>query len=186
MPAPSVAWASLPSLQASTRSGPLGTVANYFVSSPGGPEPDHKDMPIFSHQEIDLPAFEYWRQYRKDSHGSEPTVNLLGGWTAGVWEGSEHVDVAAKFLAYIVSADADLQWVQEAGQAPLRASTAEAVDLPEWLQTVVTGVSIGYAPPAEMKGDWRPVFNAIMQDVLVNGTDAEAALSAGIDTYMNG
>lgn len=66
-PAPAVAWASLPSLQASTRSGPLGTVANYFVSSPGGPEPQHVDVPIFSPDEIDLPAYEYWRQYRKDS-----------------------------------------------------------------------------------------------------------------------
>jgi hypothetical protein len=66
-PAAGAAWASLPSLQASTRSGPLGTVANYFVSSPGGPEPRHKDLPVFSYDEIDLPAYEYWRQYRKDS-----------------------------------------------------------------------------------------------------------------------
>lgn len=118
--------------------------------------------------------------------GSEPTVNLLGGWTAGVWTGSEHQEAAAKLLAYMVSADADLLWVQEAGQAPLRQSTSEAVDLPDWLQTVVQGISIGYAPPAGMKGDWRPTFNAIMQDVLVNKTDAETALNSGIDTYLNG
>lgn len=72
-PAPAVAWASLPSLQASTRSGPLGTVANYFVSSPGGPEPEHADVPVFSYDEIDLPAYEYWRQYRKDSQALRVT-----------------------------------------------------------------------------------------------------------------
>lgn len=118
--------------------------------------------------------------------GSAPTVNLLGGWTAGAWTGGKHVDLATKFLAYLVSADADQLWVQEAGQAPLRQSTGDALDLPDWLQTVVTGIGIGYAPPADMKGDWRPAFNAIMQDVLVNGTDTETALKNGIDRYLNG
>lgn len=66
-PAAGVAWASLPALQARTRSGPLGTVANYFVSSPGGPEPHNVGVPTFSIEEIELPAYEYWRQYRRDS-----------------------------------------------------------------------------------------------------------------------
>lgn len=118
--------------------------------------------------------------------GSAPTVNLLGGWTVGAWEGGENAELAAKFLAYLVSSDADKLWVQEAGQVPLRSSTSAAVDLPEWMQPVIDGVSVGYAPPAGMKADWRPAFNSIMQDVLVNGTDAKTALSAGIAKYLNG
>lgn len=118
--------------------------------------------------------------------GAAPTVNLLGGWTAGVWEGSEHKDLAAKFLAHLTSAEADALWVQEAGQVPLRTSTAGSIDLPDWMQTVIEGIAIGYVPPAALKADWRLPFNEIMQDVLVNGTDPKAALTAGIDRYLAG
>lgn len=67
-PAPAVAWGAMPSLQGATRSGPLGTVSNYFATSPGGPEPKNIDLPTFSIDQVDLPAYEYWRQYRKGSH----------------------------------------------------------------------------------------------------------------------
>lgn len=65
--APAVAWGSVPSAQGGTRSGPLGTVANYLVTSPGGPEPKNADLPTFSLDQVDLPAYAYWRQYRKGS-----------------------------------------------------------------------------------------------------------------------
>lgn len=66
-PAENVAWASMPASQAATRSGPLGTVANFYATNPGGPEPKNAALPTFSPDEIDIPAGEYWRQYRKDS-----------------------------------------------------------------------------------------------------------------------
>lgn len=118
--------------------------------------------------------------------GSDPSVNLLGGWTVGAWEGGKNKAIAAEFLASLVTSEADQLWVNEAGQAPLRASTIEAVELADWQETVVEGIQIGYAPPNGLKADWRPAFNAIMQDVLVNGTDAEAALTAGVEKYVNG
>lgn len=118
--------------------------------------------------------------------GAAPTVNLLGGWTAGVWEGSPNKDVAAKFLAHLVSGEADKLWVTEAGQVPLRSSTVASTDLPDWMDTVIDGIAIGYVPPSELKADWRPEFNVIMQDVLVNGADPKTALTAGIDRYLAG
>ncbi len=118
--------------------------------------------------------------------GAAPTVNLLGGWTAGVWEGSANKDLAAEFLAHLVSAGADKLWVTEAGQVPLRSSTATSTELPDWMQTVIGGIAIGYVPPAGLKADWRPEFNVIMQEVLVNGADPKAALTAGIDRYLAG
>lgn len=118
--------------------------------------------------------------------GSAPSTNLLGGWTVGAWEGGKNKELAAKFLASLVSSEFDQAWVTEAGQAPLRASTAESVELAGWLQTVIEGIKVGYAPPSGLKADWRPSFNAIMQDVLVNGTDAEAALTAGVEKYLAG
>lgn len=66
-PAPGADWASLPALQASTRSGPLGTVSNYLATNAAGPEPKNRDLPTFAADEVDIPAGEYWRQYRKDS-----------------------------------------------------------------------------------------------------------------------
>lgn len=118
--------------------------------------------------------------------GSEPSTNLLGGWTVGVWDGSKNKDLAAEFAASLVSAEADALWVGEAGQAPLRASTAAATELADWLQVAISGVRIGYAPPSGLKADWRPAFNGIMQDVLVNGTDAKDALDSGVEKYLKG
>lgn len=115
--------------------------------------------------------------------GSAPSVNLLGGWTVGVWKGSKSTDWAGQFVASLVSADADKLWVKDAGQAPLRASTRSSVDLADWQKTVVQGIQTGYAPPSSLKADWRPAFNAIMQDVLANGTDPKAALTAGVKKY---
>lgn len=66
-PAPEIEWASLPSLQAATRSGPLGTVSNHLAINPGGPEPKNIDLVTFSVDEVDIPPGEYWRQYRRDS-----------------------------------------------------------------------------------------------------------------------
>lgn len=66
-PAANVAWGSLPAFQGATRSGPLGTVANHLAESPGGPEPQNIDLPTFSIDELDLPGYVYWRQYRKGS-----------------------------------------------------------------------------------------------------------------------
>lgn len=118
--------------------------------------------------------------------GSAPEGNLLGGWTVGAWEGGKNTELSAEFLASLVSAEADQAWVADAGQVPLRASTMDSVELADWQETVVEGIRIGYAPPSGLKADWRPAFNAIMQDVLANGTDVKDALTTGVEKYNNG
>ncbi|NJP51982.1 FAD-dependent oxidoreductase [Streptomyces sp. SBST2-5] len=47
---------------------PTGTVAQYLTTSPGGPEQKNAHLRCFSSEEVELPAFELWRQYRKGAH----------------------------------------------------------------------------------------------------------------------
>lgn len=44
---------------------PVGTVIQYLYRSPGGPEEKNRHMQCFSQDEIDLPAYEHWRQIRR-------------------------------------------------------------------------------------------------------------------------
>ncbi|MEV4197874.1 FAD-dependent oxidoreductase [Micromonospora globbae] len=59
--APALEWAA---------AGPAvpGTVAQYLTRSPGGCEDHNAHLECFSPDEIELPAFEWWRQYRKGVH----------------------------------------------------------------------------------------------------------------------
>ncbi|MEW2444518.1 FAD-dependent oxidoreductase [Micromonospora marina] len=48
---------------------PVGTVAQYLCVSPGGPEEKNADLECLSPAEVELPAYELWRQFRKGAHG---------------------------------------------------------------------------------------------------------------------
>ena len=69
-----IAWAAAASDPVETEtwtaagSGPPGTVAQYLTVSPGGPESKNGHLEAFSYEEIDLPGFSLWRQYRKGVH----------------------------------------------------------------------------------------------------------------------
>lgn len=108
----------------------------------------------------------------------EGNANVINGWTLGVWSGSPHQEAAAKWVAYLASADADKMWVEEAGQAPARHSTTEALELPDYLTVASEAFKDGWLPPAGSGGDYRPVMNKIVLDVLVNGADAKSALES--------
>ncbi|SBT65766.1 FAD dependent oxidoreductase [Micromonospora sediminicola] len=57
-----VAWATATPM-------PVGTVAQYLCVSPGGPEDKNAHLDCLSPAEVDLPAYELWRQFRKGAHG---------------------------------------------------------------------------------------------------------------------
>lgn len=111
--------------------------------------------------------------------------NVINGWTVGVWSGSEHQEAAAEWVAYLTSSEADRLWVETGGQAPARQSTAEDLDLPAYLEVAGQAFEDGWLPPAGSGGDYRPVMNQIVLDVLVNGVDAQTALSNAADEFAS-
>src|SRR5690606_8695550 len=60
-PAEGVEWAV-------SRPIPTGTVAQHLTTSPGGPEEKNAHLRCFSPDEIVLPAYQLWRQFRKGAH----------------------------------------------------------------------------------------------------------------------
>lgn len=111
------------------------------------------------------------------------TSNVINGWTVGVWSGSPHQEAAAKFAAYLISSEADQLWVETAGQSPARQSTTEELDLPEYLQVADSAFGDGWLPPAGAGGDYRPVMNQIVLDVMTNGQDPATALQNAAEEY---
>lgn len=47
---------------------PTGLVAQYLTTSPGGPEEENAHLASFAPDEIELPAYELWRQFRHGTH----------------------------------------------------------------------------------------------------------------------
>jgi hypothetical protein len=44
---------------------PVGTVVQYLHVCPGGPEPKNRHLACFAPQEVQIPAYEHWRQIRR-------------------------------------------------------------------------------------------------------------------------
>lgn len=112
------------------------------------------------------------------AQSGQDSVNYLGTWTAAAWSKSPNVEAAKKWLAFLVSPEADTLWATEAGQAPVRRSTAEAVDLPEYIVKTMEGAAYGWIPPANIQADWRVPITTAAQDYLVNSRDPMEALRA--------
>lgn len=113
----------------------------------------------------------------------EGTSNAINGWTVGVWSGSEHQEAAAEFAAHLISPEADRLWVETAGQSPARQSTAEELELPEFLQVADAAFDDGWLPPAGSGPDYRPVMNQIVLDVMTNGQDPATALQNAAEEF---
>lgn len=62
---------------------------------------------------------------RAAAQGDQRCTTAVAGWHMGVSSASAHKEIAGQFLAYLMSSEADVQWVTEANQLPLRASTLE-------------------------------------------------------------
>ena len=46
---------------------PVGTVAQFLYTCPGGPQEEHKHLPSFGPDEIDIPPYQHWWQMRRQS-----------------------------------------------------------------------------------------------------------------------
>ncbi|MBZ2195530.1 ABC transporter substrate-binding protein [Occultella gossypii] len=121
----------------------------------------------------------------EDGEGYAP--GNLAGWSVGVWSGSEVTEQAADFVAYMSSPEADEQWMVDAQQPPLYASTAENnadfLAQPEnaFLSVVLEGSQdYGWLPPTDVPtAGWRETLNEAVQQVLLNeATPAEAMEAA--------
>lgn len=107
----------------------------------------------------------------------------VGGWSIGVWSGSERKELAARFLEYVTSGDADSLWLTKAGQMPIRRSTTAAntafFENPEneyLAQATADLREHGWLPPRGSGAGWDEGLNSALQDVMTNGTDPQTAL----------
>ena len=118
--------------------------------------------------------------------GEAPAPGNLAGWSVGVWSGSEATEAAADFVAHLSSPEADEQWLLDAQQPPLYASTAEEnadfLDDPEneFLSVALEGSEdYGWLPPTDVPtAGWREALNTAVQQVLLGEATAEEAMAA--------
>lgn len=128
--------------------------------------------------------------YPSDEEGVYSPAAITG-WCVGVWSGSEQKQAAGKFLEYMSSPEADQKWVEIGGQVPMRSSTLTAckdfLDKPE-NQYIIDAYNCltqaAWANPTDYTvTGWRDDQAQVMQDVLVNGVDAETALKSAEEAF---
>ena len=119
---------------------PTGTVAQYLTTSPGGPEEKNAHLRCFSPDEIELPAYQLWRQFRKGAH------------VLRVSPASRPYEPAAVVNGRAWPEDQPNLWISEPG-------------LPQWLelrwptvQTIRT-VIISFDTNLDLRTDQRPAFH---------------------------
>lgn len=126
--------------------------------------------------------------------GQNPAPGNLAGWSVGVWAGSEVAEQAADFVAYMSSPEADEQWMLDAQQPPLYASTAEnnadflADPENSFLSVVLEGSQeYGWLPPTTIPtAGWREALNGAVQQVLLGEADPAQAMEAAAQSLDHG
>ena len=115
--------------------------------------------------------------------GGDPCVTAVAGWHIGVSAKSEHKEAAGKFLEYIMSKEADVKWVTEANQLPLRASTlaehADVFEANDWMAVaadIVARKAYTYSTEYTVAGFSMDTQNAMI-NAYVDGMSIEDALS---------
>lgn len=111
------------------------------------------------------------------------------GWSVGVWEGSEHKELAGRWVEYMSSKEADALWTIEAGMIPIRKSTI--TEHPEFfgdpknafLAVAAEDLNGGWLAPAGVKGGYYDELNRAFQDVFINNTDPMTALKNAETAY---
>lgn len=128
----------------------------------------------------------------EDGENSAP--GNLAGWSVGVWSGSEATEQAADFVAHLSSPEADEQWMLEAQQPPLYASTAEenadflAEPENEFLAIALEGSEEhGWLPPTNVPtAGWREALNTAVQQVLLGEATPQEAMDAAVQSFGTG
>lgn len=105
---------------------------------------------------------------------------VLDGWFVGVWSGSENKEMAGKFLEKMYTKESDKLWVELGGQAPVRKSTLEEIEIDEsnaYLQVMVDAFANGWFVSNDMGYiGWKFDLNGAVQEMLGNGTEPMEAL----------
>jgi multiple sugar transport system substrate-binding protein len=119
-----------------------------------------------------------------DAKPHSPAV--MAGWATAVWSGGRNRELAARFVEYMASAEADSLWVTTGGQTPVLASTPSRLPdffaKPEndYLKVASLGSSTAgwLAPVTFGVGGYRQALNKAAQEVVVNNVAPKAALEA--------
>lgn len=105
---------------------------------------------------------------------------VLDGWFVGVWSGSENKEMAGKFLEKMYTKESDKLWVELGGQAPVRKSTLEEIEIDEsnaYLQVMVDAFANGWFVSNDKRYiGWKFDLNGAVQEMLGNGTEPMEAL----------
>lgn len=118
--------------------------------------------------------------------GKPHSPAVMAGWATGVWSGGRNREIAARFVEYMASAEADAHWVTTGGQTPVLASTPTrlpeffAKPENEYLKVASLGSSTAgwMAPVAFGVGGYRQVLNKAAQEVVINNASPKTALEA--------
>lgn len=112
---------------------------------------------------------------------------MLDGWHVGIWSGSENKELAGKFLEKMYSPESDLLWVNVGGQAPVRASTLNNVEITEdndYLQVMIDAFATGYLQPNNGSYDgFKYDLNGAVQQIVAGGMSVEDALAKAADNF---
>ena len=119
----------------------------------------------------------------------ESSPSEVVGWSAGVWSGSENLEMAGKWLEFFSSKEADLLWATVGGVVPIRRSTV--IENPDifsdekyaYLAEVARAMSDkGWFAPGGVHG-WNEEMNRAMQDILINDADPMEAWAEAEESF---
>lgn len=121
----------------------------------------------------------------------QPSRSEVDGWGIAVSTHSRHKALAAKYVEFLSSREADKLWTFKGGSLPIRHSTVESdpaffrKPAYVYLDTATEGIDkYGWlSPPQCNTSGFKEDMNMIMQDVLTNGTNIATALKNGQDAY---
>jgi multiple sugar transport system substrate-binding protein len=122
----------------------------------------------------------------------EKTKTAVAGWHMGVWSGSQKKEAAGKFLGYLMSKEADVKWVTQANQLPLRVSTlneySSVFDEPSnaWMKVaadVVANHAYTYSTEYTVSGFSYDLQNAMIR-CYVDGLTPEGALIEASESFI--
>jgi multiple sugar transport system substrate-binding protein len=124
--------------------------------------------------------------------GGEKSLTAVAGWHMGVWSGSQNKQMTGEFLASLMSEEADVKWVTQANQLPLRKSTlaqnASVFEQPEnaWMQVaadIVANHSYTYSTEYSVSGFSLDLKNAMIRSY-VDGIAPADALQEASDSFI--
>jgi ABC-type glycerol-3-phosphate transport system substrate-binding protein len=118
--------------------------------------------------------------------------SIVGGWSLGIWSGSKNKKAAGALIQAMVSKEADLKWVKEALQAPIRKSTLvnnkDFFDQPEnsFLKVCVDAITNGLIPESKAGTNttrWVDDLNKAMENACIGNMTDQQALDQAVKDF---